>query len=225
MSSQPSLSRSTKPAPQPSHRVLTPDAAGERPVLAESLAEVGVQRRGVAGEVRLDDVDGAVAIVVADAHAHAGLRLAVLAVGAARADADVRERAVVVVAIERARVRVVGHVDVGPAVVVEVEGADAETVGAAGARDARLVGDVLERAVAVVVVEHVLAAGKARADRRRPGCPCSGRGPNRASAPWRGRGRCSWRRRGRAGRRGRSRGRRSRCPSACAGCDQTRPAR
>ena len=136
------------------------EAAGERPVLAEAVTEVGVQRRRVAGEVRLDDVEGAVAIVVADADAHAGLRLAVLAVGAAGADADVRERAVVVVAIERARVRIVRHVDVGPAIVVEVERADAEAVGAAGLEDAGALRDVLEGAVALVAVEHVGAAGQ-----------------------------------------------------------------
>src|SRR4030095_13727360 len=73
------------------------DAGREGAILAEPVAGVGIQRRRIAGEVRLEDVQGAVAIVVADRDAHAGLRLAVLAVGAARADGDVGERAVVIV--------------------------------------------------------------------------------------------------------------------------------
>ena len=188
------------------------EAAGERPVLAEAVPEVGVQRRRVAGEVGLDDVEGAVAIVVADADAHARLRLAVLAVGAAGADADVGERAVVVVAIERARVRIVRDVDVGPAVVVEVERADAEAVGAAGLGDAGAGRRRPRRCRRPCCGTARWRRRAARADRTRPGCPCSGRGPNRASAPWRDRGRCSWRRTDRAARRGRSRGRRRPVP-------------
>ena len=106
------------------------DAARKRPVLAQPLPVVGVQRRRVAGEIGLEDVDGPVAIVITDRDAHAGLRFAVLAVGAARRDADVRERAVRVVQIQRAWIRVVGHVQIDPAVVVEIERADAEAVGA-----------------------------------------------------------------------------------------------
>ena len=75
---------------------VQPDAGGERPIVAEALAAVGVQRRGVAGEVGLEEIDGAIAVVVADRDAHPGLRLAVLAVGAAGLDGDVLERAVAV---------------------------------------------------------------------------------------------------------------------------------
>ena len=200
--------------PEPAR--VAADAGGERPVVAQAGARVGVERRGVAGEVGLEDVDAAVAIVVADGDAHARLRPAVLAVGAAGLEPDVGQRAVAVVAIERARARVVGDVEIDPAVVVEVEGADAEAVGAAGRRDPRGDGHVGERPAADVAIEHVLRAGQARAARtRRPG-PCSGTGPTRGPARWPRRSRCSWRRRDRAGRRGRSRGRRSPCPSAAA---------
>ena len=191
------------------------DAAGERAVLAEALAGVRVQRRRVAGEVGLEDVDRAVAVVVADRDAHAGLRLAVLAVGAARVDADVLERAVAVVPIQRARVRVVRHIEIDPPVVVEVERADAEAVGAVCARDA---GRDRKRPRTC----RRRCCGRARSCRRsvraghrRRGRPCSGTARIPAPAPSRDRSRCSWRRRDRGGRRGRSRGTRSRRPSAC----------
>ena len=138
------------------------DAGGERAVLAESVARVRIQRRRVARKVRLEYVHRSVAIVVADRDAHAGLWLAVLAVGAAARDTDVGERAVAVVAVERARIGVVRDVQIGPAVVVEVERAHAEAVRAFRARDARALRDVLERAVAAIVIQRVPAAGESR---------------------------------------------------------------
>ena len=129
-------------------------------VFAESLSRVRVQRRRVAGEVGLENVDRAVAIVVAERDAHACLRLAVLAVRAARLHRDVLEGPVAVVPIERARVRVVRHVQIRPAIIVEVEGADAEAVRPCGLGDARRLGHVGEAAAAGVAVQHVLAAGE-----------------------------------------------------------------
>ncbi len=133
----------------------------ERPVLAEAVAAVRVERRGVAGEVRLDDVERAVAVEVADADAHARLRLAVLAERALGADADVLERAVAAVPEQRARVRVVRHVDVRPPVIVEVERRDAEAVGAARLQDAGLLRDVGEAVVTEVAIERIAPAGQA----------------------------------------------------------------
>jgi hypothetical protein len=66
----------------------------------------------------------------------------------------------VVVSVERGGIRVVGHVEVRPAIVVEVERAHAEAVCPARLRDPRRVGDVLERPVSLVAVEDVLAAGE-----------------------------------------------------------------
>ena len=137
---------------------VEPETRLEGLVFTTPLPGIGVERRGVAGEVGLHDVQPPVAIEVADADAHAGLRLAVLAVRAAGSDADVFERAVVAVAVQRARVGVVGHVDVGPAVVVEVQRDDAEPVRPAGLGDPGAVRHVDERAVALVAIQQVLAA-------------------------------------------------------------------
>ena len=71
------------------------------------------------------------------------------------------------VAVEGGGGGVVGDVDVGPAVVVEVGDGDGEGVGADGLPHAGFFGDVGEGAVAVVVVEDVLAAleaGRAAGD-------------------------------------------------------------
>ncbi len=95
--------------------------AGEIGVVVEvAVAEIEVEGVGVAGEVGLDDVEEAVAIEVADGDAHACLGLAVGGVGDAGLDGDIFEGAVLLVLVERGGGGVVGDVDVGPAIVVEV---------------------------------------------------------------------------------------------------------
>src|SRR5581483_5931573 len=94
-------------------------------------------------------------------NAHARLRLAVRAVGHAGLDGDIGERAVVVVLVERCGGGVVGDVDVGPAVIVEIGCQHAEAVSPRRFQNAGLLGNITEHAGAVVVVEDVLAAGQA----------------------------------------------------------------
>ena len=68
------------------------------------VAEIVVERRRVAGEVGLDDIEIAVEIVVGGGDAHAGLRLAIGAEDATGFHGDVHELAVVLVLVERAGV-------------------------------------------------------------------------------------------------------------------------
>ena len=100
----------------------------------------------------------AVAVVIGGRDAHAGLRFAVGAVGHAGFDGDLGERAVVVVLVEGGGGGVVGDVDVGPAVVVEVGDQHAEAVSAGRLQNARFRRNIGEGAVAVVVEQDVLAA-------------------------------------------------------------------
>ena len=65
------------------------------------------------------------------------------------------KRAVVQVLVQGAGGGIVGHIDVGPAIVIEVGGEHAETEVAVGLQDAGLRAHVGEGAVAVVVVEDV----------------------------------------------------------------------
>src|SRR5262249_42286441 len=75
---------------------------------------------------------------------------------------DVNEFSVVLVLIKGAGGGVVGDVDVGPAVVVEISGQDPKTVGAVGVEDGGFFGDVAEGAVAIVVIEDVFSTFEAR---------------------------------------------------------------
>ena len=85
---------------------------------------------------------------------------------AARFHGDVRKLSVFLVLIQSAGGGIVGDVNIGPAVVVEIGGQNAEAVGAVGAKDSRGFGNVGERAIAVVVIQNVLAALQAG----RPAC-------------------------------------------------------
>src|SRR5216684_6417043 len=120
--------------------------------------EIAVERRSVAGEIGFDEIEIAIEIVIGGRDAHAGLGLAVGAEGTAGFEGDVGEGAVLFILIEGAGGGIVGDVDVGPAVVVEIGGEDAEAVGAVGPEDAGFFADVGESAVAVVVIQNIFPA-------------------------------------------------------------------
>src|SRR5579864_9272094 len=65
-------------------------------ILEDQIALVVVETRRIAGEVGLDYVEIAVAIVVGSRHAHSRLRFAVRAIGDTRLDGHVGESAVVI---------------------------------------------------------------------------------------------------------------------------------
>ena len=91
-----------------------------RRVLEQSLAEVAVEGIQLLREVGDEDVGKAVAVDVTAIDAHAGLRLAVAVEADARRVRHVGEGAVAVVLVEEVPHHVVGDVDVGIAVAVEV---------------------------------------------------------------------------------------------------------
>ena len=97
-----------------------------------------IERGPVAGEIGLGDIQKAVAVVIGDRDAHAGLQLAVGVVSYAGRIAALFESAVVLVEIQQAGSLIAGHIEVGPAIVIEVRSHRAEAVTAARARECRL---------------------------------------------------------------------------------------
>ena len=131
-------------------------------VLEIRAAQIVVERRRVASEIRFDEIEIAVEIVIGGGDAHAGLWLAVGAESAAGLDGDVGEGTVLFVLIKRAGGGIVGDVNVRPAVVIEIGGEHAEAKSAIGFQDAGFFADVGERAVTVVVIENVFSAVESR---------------------------------------------------------------
>ena len=100
--------------------VVDSDAGRERHVAEGAVAVVVIEVAGVVGEVGFENVEPAVAVVVADGHAHSGLLVAVLAVGASGHDGDIGEGSVVIVAEQNAGLGIDRDVNIRPAVVVEI---------------------------------------------------------------------------------------------------------
>src|ERR1700683_2799199 len=117
-----------------------------------------IKRRRVAGEVGFHDVEIAVEIVVRGRNAHAGLRLAIGAERAPRLNRDILEFSVLLILVERAGGRIVGDINIGPTVVVEICGADAQSVSADRIEKASRYGNIAEGTIAVVVIQNVLSA-------------------------------------------------------------------
>ena len=155
-------------AAAPRHVVVVDANAGcESDVAEGSVAVVVVQVARVVGEVGLEDVEPAIAVVVGYGNTHASLLMAVVVVGAAGHYRDVGECAVVIVLEQDAWLRIDSDINVGPAVVVEVVGDRGDGIARTGLQNARLLRDIGEGAVSVVVIKDVRIARKpARAAHR-----------------------------------------------------------
>ncbi len=131
-----------------------PEAGGHGDVLEEAGAVVLVEGVGLAREVGHEEVEVAVAVVVARVDAHRRLGEAVGIQRAAGEQGLVAEGAVALVEPQLVGRAVVGHVEVDPAVAVEVGGHRAQGLAVDGGQ-ARGRRHVVEGAVAPVPVEAV----------------------------------------------------------------------
>ncbi len=127
----------------------------ERGVLEQAPVEVAVERRVVVREVRHHQVEPAVAVEVGDPDAHAPLDGAVGVEGAARPGADLLEAAAPEIAVEPVRRAVVGDVEIGQAVVIEIESGHVHRVAGGLVEQPGRRGRLAEAAGAVVQVEAV----------------------------------------------------------------------
>ena len=152
------------------------EAGGESHIVKVAIAIVAIERGSVVGEIGFENIELAVAVEIGDGRAHAGLLRAIFVEGRAGNDGDIGKRAIVIVVIENAGSAVAGDVDIRPAVIIEVESGDAESVVSGGLVDVRLGGDVFKFAVASIVVQNIFRAGQAaRAAHDRDAFPYAGR--------------------------------------------------
>ncbi len=137
------------------------EAGGVGDVLEIAFSVVAVEHGSVIGEVRFQDVDRAIEVIVADADAHAGLLHAVLVQGNAGFETRFGKGAVAIIFEEKAGGGVTGDIDFGPAVVIEIGSHGGHAVAALCLGDAGLLADIGEGTVAIVVIEGGNAGGQA----------------------------------------------------------------
>src|SRR4029078_13406996 len=123
--------------------------------VAEVAGVVLIERVVFLGEVGHEEAEAARVVVVAERDAHAALLGAVFADGDAERERLLLESAVLLGDVEEMGGGVVRDVEIGPAVVVEVEPRDAQAEVAARIGHAGLLRHVGELAVAVVVEEEI----------------------------------------------------------------------
>ena len=128
-----------------------------RNIVEEQASLVLVERGQVSREVRLRDIQKAVAVVIGHRHAHAGLQTAIVVVSHARIHAALFERPVAAIVIQQTGCHVASHIDVRPAIVVEIGSHNAQSISPARFENARLLGDVGKGAVPIVVEQGVPA--------------------------------------------------------------------
>src|SRR4051812_41650916 len=134
----------------------------ERCIFEICSALVVVKRRCVAGEVCFDDIEVPVHVIVGSRYAHARLGLTVGTQRASGFNGDVLKFPILLVLVQGACGGIIGNIDVRPSIVVEVAREYTQAVGAVCAENASRFRDIAERAVAIVVVENVLASQQSR---------------------------------------------------------------
>ena len=127
---------------------------GHAGVLEVAAPVVSVEREGLADDVRDEEIVVAVAVEVSRRDPHAAFRVPGRVQRGAGERPIVHERAVVVIDPELVGGRVVGDVEIEPAVAVQIIGDNAEP-GAVGAGDPGRFGDVGEMAVTVVPIQTI----------------------------------------------------------------------
>src|SRR5580698_3222492 len=139
---------------------LHAQAGLQRHVGEFALSIVFVKHTGVVGEMSFENAECSIQLIVSDADAHTRLLGAVFAEGDAAFESFFEKCSVVPVAEVEAGCGIASHVNIGPAIAIEIRGDSGESVGA-HAIDARLFAHVAEMAVTIVVKQIAAALGKA----------------------------------------------------------------
>src|SRR5208337_1424119 len=136
---------------------MAAQTGGKSHVAESAVTIVVIQVRRVVGKIGFGEVQEAVAVVVCSGNGHPALGFPFAAEGDAGQLRKVGKSPVVVVVVKNAGGGIGSHIQVGPAVVIVVEGDYAQRVDGALQQNSAGATHVGERPVAVVVIEVVSA--------------------------------------------------------------------
>ena len=89
---------------------------------------VPIERGCIVGKIGLEDVELSISIEVRDGRAHARLLTAIFVERGTSGHGHISERPITIVVVENAWRAVTSHVDIWPAVIIEIECRNAECV-------------------------------------------------------------------------------------------------
>src|SRR5215471_1147935 len=133
---------------KPQARII--DGRGE-----SSVTVVAIEGRAVIGEIGLENIGMPIVVVIPDGGAHPRLLTSIFVVRDSGIGGDVDEGSVPQIVVEDAGGAVAGYINVRPAVVIIVDGGDAEAIVAVGFFDTARSADIREFAAAKIVIQQV----------------------------------------------------------------------
>src|SRR5438445_929068 len=138
---------------KPAFDLAQASAVGD--VIKIVLAAIPVERRGVVAEIGFDDVLKPAVREIVGGKAHARLLRSILVVRHAGFLADLCEGPIVIVVVKKAGCRVAGNINIRTSVTMQIFGQRGEAIARRCIADSRLLRDMRERAISVVVIERV----------------------------------------------------------------------
>src|SRR5216683_1901545 len=107
---------------------MEPQSGGEGYVIKRAIPVIAIESGSIVGEVRAKNVQLAIAIEVGNSATHSCLRAPVFVERRSGDHSHIGEGAVMIVVVQDAGSAVASDINVGPAVIVVVEGRDTERV-------------------------------------------------------------------------------------------------
>ena len=154
---EPAIVVHVKKARSPLHQGIAwlADLGTQTDIVKSPCGRIAIQGIGLIGEGGYENVEQATVVIVAKIDSHIALRLSGTAESNAREGAYLCEGAVMTVVVQVVRSRVVGHEQIGPAVVVVVGPHGSQPVVPGRIVHTRFHRNLFERAVAPVVVQEI----------------------------------------------------------------------
>src|SRR5713226_6473839 len=134
------------------------ESRGEGNIRKDSFTVIAVQGRRVIGEVGLKNIQPSVAVVIGDGCSHARLLAAIFVECYPSHHRNIGESSIVIVVIKDAWGTIAGYVDIRPAIIVKVEGGNAEGIVSTGLVYVSLGGNIREGPVTAILIQNILRA-------------------------------------------------------------------
>src|SRR6266849_5088651 len=131
---------------------------GEGNIRKDSFTVIAVKGRRVIREIGLKNIQPSVAVVIRDGSSHARLLAPIFVEGYSCHHRNIGESAIAIVVIKNTWGTIAGYINIWPAIIVKVEGGNAEGIVSTGLVDMSLGGNIHEGPVTAILIQNILRA-------------------------------------------------------------------